>query len=59
MPIACAFSRGSDIVAYVVPRSAAKPESSDCAGLIARSPARRKNKHKIINVFDSTRKKSC
>lgn len=37
-PIACALSRGSDIVAYVVPLSAAKPESSDCAGDIARSP---------------------
>lgn len=42
MPIACAFSLGNDIVAYVVPLSAAKPESSDCAGDIARSPERRK-----------------
>lgn len=29
IPIACAFSRGNEIVAYVVPLSAAKPESSD------------------------------
>lgn len=38
MPIVDALSLGNDIVAYVVPRSAARPESSDCAGLIARSP---------------------
>lgn len=38
IPIAAAFSRGNEIVAYVVPLSAAKPESSDCAGDIARSP---------------------
>lgn len=38
IPIAAALSRGNEIVAYVVPLSAAKPESSDCAGDIARSP---------------------
>lgn len=36
IPIDCAFCRGIEIVAYVVPRSAANPESSDCAGLNAR-----------------------
>ena len=38
IPIAWAFSRGNEMVAYVVPRSAAKPESSDWAGDMARSP---------------------
>jgi hypothetical protein len=36
IPIDWAFCRGIEIVAYVVPRSAANPESSDCAGLNAR-----------------------
>ena len=35
IPIDWAFCRGIEIVAYVVPRSAANPESSDCAGLNA------------------------
>lgn len=42
IPIACTFSRGKEIVAYVVPLSAARPESSDCAGLIARSTETKK-----------------
>lgn len=50
MPILCALSRGSVIVAYVVPRSGARPESSDCAGLIARSTENRE-KEKIIKYF--------
>lgn len=37
IPIALTLSRGNEIVAYVVPRSVANPESSDWAGLIARS----------------------
>lgn len=35
IPIDWQFCRGMEIVAYVEPRSAARPESSDCAGLIA------------------------
>lgn len=50
IPIACAFSLGNDIVAQVVPLSAAKPESSDCAGDIARSPEEKK-KTKIFNCI--------
>lgn len=44
IPIACAFSRGNEMVAYVDPLSAAKPESSDCAGDIARSTEIQMNK---------------
>lgn len=53
MPIVDALSLGSDIVAYVVPRSAARPESSDCAGLIARSPIsfRQKKEEVLIYLF--------
>lgn len=47
IPIATAFSRGNEMVAYVVPLSAAKPESSDCAGDIARSPEKVKRKNEI------------
>lgn len=36
MPIDTQFCLGIEMVAYVEPRSAASPESSDCAGLIAR-----------------------
>ena len=46
MPIFVVLSRGNVMVAYVVPRSGAKPESSDCAGLMARSTARENNKRK-------------
>lgn len=35
MPIDWQFCLGMEMVAYVEPRSAARPESSDCAGLIA------------------------
>jgi hypothetical protein len=50
MPIDWQFFLGIDIVAYVEPRSAANPESSDCAGLIALPSSRetetRKKKEK-------------
>jgi hypothetical protein len=51
MPIACAFSRGIDIVAYVDDLSAASPESSDCAGLIARSPLTEIKWNRIIDKY--------
>lgn len=44
IPIFVVLSLGNVKVAYVVPRSGAKPESSDCAGLIARSTAKIENK---------------
>lgn len=37
IPIFVVLSRGNVMVAYVVPLSGAKPESSDWAGLMARS----------------------
>lgn len=57
MPIDLAFCLGIDIVAYVVPRSAASPESSDCAGLNARPSNRgaasrlKQCKHIVIYMY--------
>lgn len=57
IPIVWELSRANVIVVYMVPRSAAKPESSDWAGLIALSTMYEKKniKKNIINEFNSTK----
>lgn len=54
MPIDWQFCLGIDIVAYVDPRSAARPESSDCAGLIARPSRREAEKRKEKNSWSES-----
>lgn len=54
IPIAWAFCRGIEIVAdaVYVPRSAASPESSDCAGLIALPSNRPENGGEWKNLLN-------
>lgn len=54
MPMDWQFCLGIDIVAYVDPRSAARPESSDCAGLIARPSIREAEKRREKSWSESS-----